>query len=134
MKDELKKLVEGAESRVTVATEGPWGLEDDGYGPIRLTGAPHVEFVDYDASDEHQLRAAYADAEFILHARADVPALCAAVCELDAENARLRAIFADLLKDWQGLVDESQVIGDGARDGVRICIKMLKKALPPTAP
>ncbi len=58
------------------------------------------------------------------------PTLCAIVREQDTEIERLHGVFADLLKDWQGLVDHSETIGDGARDGVRICIKMLRKAVP----
>ncbi|WP_032376693.1 hypothetical protein [Rhodococcoides fascians] len=75
------------EARASAATEGPWTTESDPTGtciyaiPLLAQGDGFV------AQD---LRSA-PDAEFIAHAREDVPALLAAVRERDNTIARVRA-------------------------------------------
>lgn len=92
MTDEFKRLVEDAEARASKATPGPW--ETDG-GRVVVTATP---IDDEDAVDVCEVlhrgndAGAFGDhtAQFIAHARQDVPALCAAVRELDAEVSEAR--------------------------------------------
>ena len=67
------------EARVAAASEGPWYVEGS---DVRVAG-PGVEDVAYDMLDH--------DAEFIAHARVDIPALLAAVRERDNTIAKVRA-------------------------------------------
>lgn len=71
--------LEAIKARAAAATPGPW--EFDGKGDIVPDGdkSDFVAMIHYSAED----------AEFIAHARADVPALVAEVERLRAENAKL---------------------------------------------
>ena len=70
------------EARLAAATEGPWEIIGGGeyIAPIGITVAPDDGGV------------TTADAEFIAHARVDIPALLAAVRERDNTIARVRAL------------------------------------------
>lgn len=71
-----------------------------------------------------------------IEACADVLALCEAVREIDAQRQKEYAAYEwlmtkvqDQLRDWQRLVADPDLIGDEYRNGIRYCIKWLKKAL-----
>lgn len=74
------------EARTTAATDGPWTLHEDDGDTFR---APAWEVLPASGEMVARLREwASADAEFIAHARADVPMLLAEVRRLRAELAR----------------------------------------------
>lgn len=101
--------LDAIEARAEAATEGPWHAADEhgnwaGAGPAWCVCLmrPGFEGMDDSDVDERGRRGGYlgdiadigdseADAEFIAHARTDVPALVAAVRTLTAENERLQA-------------------------------------------
>jgi hypothetical protein len=109
MKDELKELVEGAEARASKATPGEWWHQMKTLPPTQgvVLRAHYVLAVD---ADHRVVAGGFADvffpeedAKFIAHARQDVPALCAAVRELDAERDAERLTWvscASLLGLW----------------------------------
>jgi hypothetical protein len=64
------------EARAAAATPGPWGMDPpEGWMKRLEIDSPGV-FVDYDDVDHKQQEA---NAVFIIHARYDIPALCAAL-------------------------------------------------------
>ena len=80
-------------ARADAATAGPWRrIGSLSLDSCVLAGAPHDITMNVDVQSDD----ARADAEFIASARADVPVLCDAVDERDAEIARLRAELAAL--------------------------------------
>jgi hypothetical protein len=83
MKDETRRLVEGAEGRVAKATRRPW-VPTKRQQRISIDCPEPFEGVGETLSEE--------DADFICLARDDVPALCATVRELDEENERLTVL------------------------------------------
>ena len=83
----------GIEQRAQAATEGPWHRpHDDGYGCVCIgdygwvVAGPNYPSYDVDSEQGH------ADAEFIAHARTDVPALVAEVRRLSAALDAVRAL------------------------------------------
>lgn len=99
--DELDAI----EARAAAATPGPWAAEDErhGKGSCSCCGevlyawnivAPSREVVVSAMDDVTPGVHGDADATFIAHARADVPALITALREAWAEAARLRAALA----------------------------------------
>lgn len=100
------------QARANAATPGPWAAYSDdvrlpfpkrgGLGRMRSTNLSVPE-------DE-------ANADFVAHARTDIPDLIAAVRERDAEIERLRARVAELeAGDWQP-------IETAPKDGVEILL------------
>lgn len=87
MDEQTKTLVESAEAREKAATRRPWtrkpGWNNGGIATsyFKIPGA----------NDGSEVEMISEDAIFIVHAREDVPALCAKVREQDAEIERLRA-------------------------------------------
>ncbi len=77
------------EARATAATKGPWVIaeDDDGYatkmGNTRGIGSG-TNYDDICRTDSGAYPPCIADAEFIVHAREDVPALLAEVRRLQA--------------------------------------------------
>lgn len=82
MKDDTRKLVDEAAARAGKATPGPWGVTecDQRFSIDRVRPFEGVG----ETLEKN-------DADFFAHARDDIPALCAAVRALDAENERLCA-------------------------------------------
>lgn len=85
------------EERVAKATPGPWeGVSDHpvyaiAAGRYRVSQtANQNNYGKFDASHGWHGIQNHADADFIAHARTDIPALLSAVKEKDAEIARLR--------------------------------------------
>ncbi len=80
------------EERAAKATPGPWEMEIDWryeyYSTFSWACGPETTAQD---DDENQ---ASSDADFIAHAREDIPALIAEVRRLTAENARLTDALA----------------------------------------
>lgn len=115
-------------ARANAATPGPWGIYDDetglfdiaadledtghGYRCRRYVGQLEAGQIDNDPTHkewtEEQDRAQVeADAEFVAHAREDVPALLAEVDRLRAELAEARAralneVADDYQQSWSG--------------------------------
>lgn len=83
------------EARANAATEGPWGTE-----PTRSDLAVGVVYPDEDSvfwDVGYGITGTRpADAEFIAHARKDVPALVAYARELEAVVERVRAIHQEV--------------------------------------
>lgn len=93
MNDDMRKLVDEAEERAKKATPGPWKV----WGMQVMADPKGTSNVEdrIPVADTHFVDtggfARTFDADFIANAKQDVPALCAAVRELDAENARLKS-------------------------------------------
>ena len=84
------KEIDAIEKRANAATKGPWtqtiAFISDGDGVhVATLNVPDIQFAQDNGS-------------FIAHARQDIPALIAAVRELQAKNERLQAGFDDLIK------------------------------------
>lgn len=111
------------QARVEAATEGPWGVGDDDQMPNRLThrmgyahslapepndpidpteGSPRVFTCDIDHG-QITVHEAEANAEFVSHARTDVPNLLAHIAALTEENGKLRASMARAVEIEQEL-------------------------------
>ena len=91
--------LKGIETRVQAATEGPWIYRDIIGGLHNVTrnawdvascGAGDLD-PEYGDRDEQTAR----NAEFIAHAREDIPALLAVLRERDNTIARVRAVLAE---------------------------------------
>jgi len=116
--------LDAIEARAKAATPGPWFRVDPPWGDSNWVNAqfedPHggLFIADCEAqeNDGESEGNAPADAEFIAHARTDVPALFAAVRERDAEIARLR----DALGDAVGTVAGGQLCSIGAIGNTRV--------------
>lgn len=118
MTDITERLAE-IEARMEAATEGPWRFEPEGeshcgepqccseYWDNRIWGADRV------LAESHMLYEA--DAEFIAHARTDVPWLVEQVRELQAEVERLRETCVAYSKRDIAVTTER----DAAREQVR---------------
>ena len=97
--------LDAIEVRAAKATEGPWNthLVDD----TCVVSADRTKVCTTCDSSQTERDDGYnieyermeKDAAFIAHARQDVPALIAALREAQAENARLKAINANLMGD-----------------------------------
>ena len=115
--------LDAIEQRANAATEGPWEAGDDDWdgGYIRMPadgfGVAYIATHIQQGADE-----GCADAEFIAHARADVPALLAEVRRLraDAEQAYswARQIADRYGDDWP---HEGGCMGDPADSGCPLC-------------
>lgn len=90
--------------RAEAATPGPWHAGPSYYeGPlVSYVAGAHVS-VHPEASDDRQ--EGVADAEFIAHARSDVPALLDDIDRLEAEKAELEA-------EQDALVERLRTTGD----------------------
>ena len=97
------------EARAKSATDGPWGAHDFGHAGNEEPSSIVVHTGKFDHSDlcafESETAVAWMprwerqeseNAEFIAHARTDVPDLLAEVKRLTAENARLREGIYDM--------------------------------------
>lgn len=91
------------EARLAAATEGPWIYRDiiGGYHNVTRNAwdVASCGAGDLDPEDGDRDEQAARNAEFIAHAREDVPALLAAVRERDNTIARIR----EVLDDYDGL-------------------------------
>ena len=85
--------------RVEKATEGPWntGFDYEKNDPIVLAPGYIEHTIDYTLT-EGGLEHGKADAEFIAHAREDIPALLA---EIDRLNATIQRVREDAIS-WVG--------------------------------
>lgn len=97
--EELTAIRERAEA----ASAGPWVVEDDdGYSHAVIVDEPGfgTMYVCQDLSQGHD--DGLNDAEFIAHAREDVPALLDHAAELQARLDKVRAVrdYIDGRKDW----------------------------------
>ncbi|MED3650001.1 hypothetical protein [Heyndrickxia sporothermodurans] len=74
--------LEAIRKRAEAATEGPWELDEDDFGLWNRNGRNYIGSIGKSMADS--------DAEFIAHAREDVPALLSLVAQQRAEVERLR--------------------------------------------
>lgn len=87
--------LDSIKARCEAATEGPWHREHGDYGCVSIgnfgwvVDGPNCPQYDEDTPQGH------ADAEFIAHARTDVPALVAEVERLRAEVERHMRMIRD---------------------------------------
>ncbi|MFB7910156.1 hypothetical protein ACFC1T_27340 [Kitasatospora sp. NPDC056076] len=79
--------LDAIQTRLDAATEGPWTTDDSEIVAEVIAPASWVARTDGDGEADR------ANAEFIAHARQDVPALLARVRQLEAENERLRTAW-----------------------------------------
>jgi hypothetical protein len=101
--------LDAIEARANAATEGPWTLEVSGWSGKRVDTLSSPSSTVIMGQDERG-GASWSDdddAEFIAHAREDVPALVKHVRELEAVVERVRAI------EVADRVDHSQHVGAG---------------------
>lgn len=101
----------GIEARASAATEGPWKVKEcapcTGRGRLDVSIWAHdgnVSIADWCDEDEFTK----ADAEFIAHARTDVPALLAMVREQQAAHERVRELHQPEMaagRDGNGVTD-----------------------------
>jgi hypothetical protein len=105
------------EARAEAATEGPWTVERQtqdigGYGPYEYVHIPEVTDLEWtpDGADCHMCGADFeeANAEFIAHARTDIPTLLAMVREQRARLDHIRAL-ADNAPSFMGFDDTGTV-------------------------
>ena len=90
-------LADAAEQRASAATPGPWEQRSDGC-TVRSLDSPcrRVCITYFTTTIESEVKQQVDDADFIAHARTDVPALAAAVRELDKVNTEQAATIAAL--------------------------------------
>ena len=93
--------------RVEKATEGPWntGFDYEKNDPTVLTPGHLEHTIDYTLT-EGGLEHGKADAEFIAHAREDIPALLAEIDRLNATIQRVR----ELSHEWSVSIPCGEVI------------------------
>lgn len=85
-----QEQLDAIRERTEKATEGPWDVEGPAYcGPLDTLVVYPVE----DGGALAYVQPSWEDAEFIAHARQDVPALL-------AEVERLRAVIKDQSRAW----------------------------------
>ncbi|MER7166991.1 hypothetical protein ABT336_13115 [Micromonospora sp. NPDC000207] len=92
--------LDAAEARANAATDGPWWAWNRGVGYVIAVGQPGD--INQDERPARELPEGLrtdigreADAEFIAHARTDVPKMAAEIRQLRAENQQLREqVFA----------------------------------------
>ncbi|MES2210997.1 MAG: hypothetical protein V4515_12595 [Chloroflexota bacterium] len=86
--------LDAVQARADAATPGPWRVVERGGGPDADDGSS-ILWIGYESGDRPEFawldpdEATDADAEFIAHARADVPALLARLAEVEADEATL---------------------------------------------
>jgi len=121
--------VDAIQARIDAATEGPWCFYGDDLwrGTAEALAAydanpnPDEDLWPYADGNGHLFHGdpvRPADAEFIAHARTDVPALLAALAERDAAIGRVREVVADATcaprgHAWRYLADIERAL-DGA--------------------
>lgn len=109
---DLTPATEAIRARADAATPGPWQVYDahDGDGSAPLWAVANTAyFADDGDADPFQAPVHYGcreDAEFIAHARDDVPALLELLAERGATIAQLRESNAHLIKNAETLADE----------------------------
>ncbi len=100
------------EERASKATKGPWFKEVDGDQPwFWVTGTDK-------SADAIASYTEPADAEFIVHARTDVPELIAYVRKLQEKNAKLREMLKSLEWDHCDGYEVCLVCGQEGPDGL----------------
>jgi hypothetical protein len=93
--------LDAIEARANAATPGPWdGDTCDGISQHWTREKPWLDVLVMEGSDSwagcnHRISVSEGDAEFIAHAREDVPALVQRVRELEADNQQLRQTVID---------------------------------------
>ena len=116
--------LDAIEQRTNAATEGPWFQDSDNpglvWGEQRSDGDGYWSL--FASETGHDATAEPQDAEFIAHARSDVPALLAEVRRLRAMEQRVREYarhlarpFADGVPDREGEQIASELLA--ALDG-----------------
>ena len=116
--------LDAIEQRANAATEGPWFQDSDNpglvWGEQRSDGDGYWSL--FASETGHDADAEPQDAEFIAHARGDVPALLSEVLRLRAMEQRVREHarhlarpFADGVPDWEGEQIASELLA--ALDG-----------------
>jgi chromosome segregation ATPase len=110
---------EGARERAEKATPGPWEAEQDGVLVYVVTAEPqssgHREAVALIDDDTGRLLGQDADADFIAHARTDIPALADALEAAEKKLARHRA------EDYPAQVsDLSEMLRDAETELARL--------------
>lgn len=120
-----ESAVKDIETRADAATKGPWNQSALAGMYIVADGADYATVASVgEYNTDGSIHLAFADAEanldFIAHAREDIPALCATVKHLRAENRRLMKerdqardeyVCADLLATVRG-EERKQAFGD----------------------
>jgi hypothetical protein len=83
------------EQRAAAATAGPWDIDNDGQlrSGIKLVAGPDPVIRDGDLWSDGIRYPNNKDAEFIAHARTDIPFLLSEVHRLTEENEKYRATF-----------------------------------------
>lgn len=97
------------QARADAATLGPWqwAWDDDASPPLGQTYGV-TDLGNHPVAVTSTSRDGHADADFIAHARTDIPALLAEVAELRAANERAEK-DADQLAEWTGALLASNV-------------------------
>lgn len=114
------KRLEEIESRVKVATEGPWENDSDGEFVLSPKGpaARTILSGDYDGD----VIASREDKAFILNARSDVPWLIERLREVQRAAAEIVPLMRDQLED----MDTRREVGDDPE----VVIRLLSPFLP----
>jgi hypothetical protein len=115
------------EARAAAATEGPWAnlghdigqVVYDSQGPCELVGPVMLGRA---IGEAHPT-----DAEFIAHARTDIPALLTALRERDATIARVRDVAEELIQSFDR-VESSRALYDAP---THRWVDLLRAALDP---
>ena len=121
------------EAREKAATKGPWNIEQEfvyeGYYKLKIVGLNDFVIPSLEGIRGH-------DAQFIAHARTDIPRLLAAVYEQRAENKRLHGLElerSEHLKEMQRLGQEfdtdNQCPGRGLSDSLGAKLLACRDAL-----
>ena len=84
--------LDAIEARAAAATEGPWSRDDEHSLSVAICYTPHVWALAHSGTE--------ANAEFIAHARTDVPALVAALREARDEVEHLHAEAMPRFESW----------------------------------
>lgn len=95
-------------ARAEAATPGPWEVEKDSdvkdidFGPIldwpwRIWGPDQAPLIDFSGGCDVRSE----DAEFIAHARTDIPRLLEEITSLQAKNAKLDKALGDCRRRMQ---------------------------------
>lgn len=79
-----KPDLDAIRARVEAATYGPWAVIDDDGPSVVVSGAGLTHSIDFLLATDGKERG-WADAEFVAHAREDVPALLAYIEQLESD-------------------------------------------------
>ena len=103
--------IEAIRKRAEKATEGPWWASEGLYVVNNLTGDSYEWDADFVAETERE-----SDAEFIAHAREDIPKLLAEINRLKSELSKYsQSEFENMCEDWYALS-----VGEYSDKGVEI--------------